>query len=211
MRKINKNRVFYFVITLLLIVCILITGIKAYNEFFKSSEVEYKEPKKLDSIELYGYSLDENDTELYKTYFNELKDVLNEEDVSYEEYASSVVKLFITDLYTLDNKVSSSDIGGLEFIYPEFLDNFKMNVGDTMYNHVKNNIDGERNQELPIVSNVIVSSVTPIKYTYNLDEYDAYRIVVSWEYEKDLGYENKGEVTLLKQDSKLYIVEKTGE
>lgn len=211
MKRINKNRVFYFVIILLLIICILIIGVKAYNEFFKSNEVEYKEPKKLDSIELYGYDLDENDTPLYKTYFNELKDVLNEEDINYEEYARSVTKLFVTDLYTLNNKISSSDIGGLEFVYPEFLDNFKLNLGDTMYNHIKNNIDGERVQDLPIVSNVIVSSVTPISYLYNNSSYDAYRVVVSIEYEKDLGYEKNGEITLVKHDNKLYVVEKTGE
>lgn len=211
MKRINKSRVFYVVIGFLIILCLLITGIKAYKEFFAKDNNEAKEPKKLDSIELYGYSLDENDSALYKTYFNELKDVLNESDVNYEEYAKSVTKLFVTDLYSLSTKVSSSDIGGVEFVYPDFVSNFKMNAGDTMYNHVKNNIDGTREQKLPLVKSVSVSSITPITYTYGEKDFEAYRVVTTWEYEEDLGYETSGEFTLVKQDNKLYIVEKTGE
>lgn len=211
MRKINKNKVFYFVISLLLIACISITGIKAYKEFFGKNDNEPTEPKKLDSIDMYGYSLDEYDSELYKTYFNELKDVLNKDDINYEDYAKVETKLFITDLYTLSTKISSSDIGGLEFVYPDFVSNFKMNAGDTMYNHIKNNLDGTREQKLPTVSNVTVSSVTPITYIYGEKDFEAYRTVANWEYEEDLGYENSGEFTLVKHDNKLYVVEKTGE
>ena len=40
-------------------------GYKVYNDFFNKNE----ERKQIDSIEFYGYTLSENDTDIYKTYF----------------------------------------------------------------------------------------------------------------------------------------------
>ena len=44
---------------------------------------------------------------------------LNECDLKEEEYAKVISQLFVTDLFTLDNKLTSNDIGGLQFIYKE--------------------------------------------------------------------------------------------
>lgn len=212
MKKVlNKNKLFYFIITVLLFICFVIVGIKAYKEFWGNKEPKTTKPKELDSISLYGYTLDELDSSLYKEYFNELKSILNEEEVNFEDYAKSVVKLFVTDFYTLSTKITSSDIGGVEFIYPDFVDNFKMNAGDTIYNHVKNNAYGDRVQDLPTVKSVTIGNVISTTYTYAEEEYNAYRVDATWDYEVDLGFENSGEFYLIKHDSKLYIVEKTGE
>ena len=43
--------------------------------------------------------------EIYKTYFKELSKVLNEKTIDYTEYAKLISKLFVIDLYTLDNKL----------------------------------------------------------------------------------------------------------
>ena len=80
--KKNKGR---GVIVIFIIVGIILFGYLGYrvkNDFFKGSE-----RKKLDSIELYGYTLSKNDTEIYKTYFKELSKVLNEKTIDYTEYA----------------------------------------------------------------------------------------------------------------------------
>ena len=62
--KKNKGIV---VIIIFIIVGVLLFGYLGYrvkSDFFKGSE-----RKKLDSIELYGYTLSNNDTDIYKTYF----------------------------------------------------------------------------------------------------------------------------------------------
>lgn len=199
--KKNKGR---GVIVIFIIVGIILFGYLGYrvkNDFFKGSE-----RKKLDSIELYGYTLSKNDTEIYKTYFKELSKVLNEKTIDYTEYAKLISKLFVIDLYTLDNKLASTDIGGLEFLHKDLKDNFKENMGSTLYNFVESNIDGKRTQELPIVKDVNVSDVFETKYTYNKTEYDAYIVSTDTTYEKDLGYPKSMKLTIIKDNNILYIV-----
>ena len=192
------------VIIIFIIVGILLFGYLGYrvkNDFFKGSE-----RKKLDSIGLYGYTLSKNDTEIYKTYFKELSKVLNEKTIDYTEYAKLISKLFVIDLYTLDNKLASTDIGGLEFLHNDLKDNFKENMGSTLYNFVESNIDGKRTQELPIVKDVEVSDVFETKYTYNETEYDAYIVSTNITYEKDLGYPKNMKLTIIKDNNILHIV-----
>ena len=199
--KKNKGR---GVIVIFIIVGIILFGYLGYrvkNDFFKGSE-----RKKLDSIELYGYTLSKNDTEIYKTYFKELSKVLNEKTIDYTEYAKLISKLFVIDLYTLDNKLASTDIGGLEFLHKDLKDNFKETMGSTLYNFVESNIDGKRTQELPIVKDVNVSDVFETKYTYNKTEYDAYIVSTDITYEKDLGYPKSMKLTIIKDNNILYIV-----
>lgn len=199
--KKNKGR---GVIVIFIIVGIILFGYLGYrvkNDFFKGLE-----RKKLDSIELYGYTLSKNDTEIYKTYFKELSKVLNEKTIDYTEYAKLISKLFVIDLYTLDNKLASTDIGGLEFLHKDLKDNFKENMGSTLYNFVESNIDGKRTQELPIVKDVNVSDVFETKYTYNKTEYDAYIVSTDITYEKDLGYPKSMKLTIIKDNNILYIV-----
>ena len=81
-------------------------GYRVYNDFFKDNAVR----KPVDSIELYEYTLSSNDTEIYKTYFKELTAILNEKPINYSEYAKCISKLFIIDVYTLDNKLGSAAV-----------------------------------------------------------------------------------------------------
>ncbi len=207
MRKVlNKNKLFYFVMISLILVVIIVIGVKFTLEFLVKDEKNVVTKKELDSLELYGYTLDDYDSDLYKEYFNDLKSTLNSKEVNYEDYAKEIVKLFVSDFYTLDNKLTSSDIGGVEFIPSDMVENFKMHAGDTMYNHVKTNIYGDRVQKLPIVKSVEVTNIENITYTYKDKEYSAYRVSARWEYQEDLGYKNNEIFTLIKDNNKLYIV-----
>ena len=207
MKKVlNKNRLFYFVSTVLIIIVLIIIGVKFVKDFIIKDNRQVVSKNNLDSLELYGYTLDDMDSKEYKEYFNELKAVLNSDSVNYEEYAKGVVKLFVTDFYTLDTKITSSDIGGVEFIPSDMVDNFKMHAGDTMYNHIKTNIYGDREQELPHVKSVSIDDITSETYTYKEKEYEAYRVKASWSYAKDLGYDKEGEFVLIKDNNKLNIV-----
>lgn len=207
MRKVlNKNKLFYFVMISLILVVIIIIGVKFTFEFLVKDDKNVVTKKELDSLELYGYTLDDYDSDLYKEYFNDLKGTLNSKEVNYEDYAKEIVKLFVSDFYTLDNKLTSSDIGGVEFIPSDMVENFKMHAGDTMYNHVKTNIYGDRVQKLPIVKSVEVTNIENITYTYKDKEYSAYKVSTRWEYQEDLGYKNNEIFTLIKDNNKLYIV-----
>ena len=207
-RKINFKRIYYFVSIALLLIVLLIIGVKVYFDFFRNDDKSVETREKLDSLELYGYTLDDEDTELYKSYFNELKEVLNEDDINNKKYASLLVQLFVVDVYNLNNKLTSTDIGGLEFIHTDLVENFKINLGDTMYNTIESNLYGDRTQSLPVVSEVTINSVEEYNYNYNDQEYDGYLVSASWEYESDLGYENCASFILIEDNNKLNIVEK---
>ncbi len=196
--KVNKVIVIFIVVGVILFGFL---GYKVKNDFFKGSL-----HKKVDSIEFYGYTLSKNDTDIYKSNFKELSKVLNEKEINYTDYAKLISKLFIIDLYTLDNKLASTDIGGLEFLHKDLKENFKENMGSTLYNFVESDIDGKRTQELPIVKDVIVDDVFETKYTYNKTEYNAYIVSTTISYEKDLSYPKSMKLTIINDNNILYIV-----
>jgi len=123
-------------------------------------------PEKVDQMENYDYYLDDNATEYYKELYNELKVVLNSDEVNEEDYAKIVSKLFVTDLFTLDNKLTSSDIGGLQFVFTGFKDDFVNIAKNSLYSSVQSNIYDDRNQELPIVKEVHINSIDKSTFTY---------------------------------------------
>ena len=210
-KKINRNRLFYFSVIVITVIIVAVTSVKVVFDFFITDDKEIKSKKELDNLEIYGYTLDDLDTSLYKTYFDELKEILSKEELNWEEYAGGLTKLFVTDFYTLNNKITSSDIGGTEFIHHDMLDNFIMHSGDTMYGHIKNNVYGDRVQELPIVSSVTINEIVSESYNYNDNSYEAYKVSAQWEYEKDLGYDKTGVFYLIKDNNKLNVVQKLGE
>ena len=178
-------------------------GYVVYNDFFKKVE----EDVVIKNLELYGYSLQESDTELYKSEFDNLSNTLNKETIDFEEYAKCISKLYVIDFYTLSNKLSNTDIGGLEFIYPEIKDNFKLKAKDTIYKYIEVNYNGKREQKLPEVSEVNVEEVTESKYKIGEEEFDSYVVKTRWQYVEDLGYQTSAKLTIIKDSSKLYIVE----
>ena len=77
-----------------------------------------------------------------------------------------------------------------------------------MYNTIESNLYGDRVQNLPVVSDVIINSIRETTYEYNSEEYLGYIVDASWEYETDLGYENNASFVLIDDNNKLNIVEK---
>ncbi len=199
-KKTNSKIILLFIVVGIILFSVLF--IKIYNDFIKDNSAQ----KQISSIEYYGYTLNSNDTDLYKSYYKELDKVLKEKKVDYRSYASLLSKLFIVDVYSLNNKLASTDIGGLEFIHPDLKENFKENMSETLYKYVESNIDGKRTQELPIVKEIKVDNVFETKYTYNDTEYDAYLVNANWTYEKDLGYQTSSKLTVIKVDNILYVV-----
>ena len=205
----KKNKI--WIITISLVILFSILGYLAYNIFFKkeAKKDETSNETNITEINGYGITLTDNDTALYKTEFEMLKANLESENIDYQEYAKSIAKLYIIDLYTINNKVNKYDVGGLEFIYEGAKDNYITNVTDTLYKYVEDNSKNKRKQELPVVSSVSVDSINEATYKVNSENitYNAYKIKVTWDYEKDLGYDKTAEVIIINKDNHLYVVE----
>ena len=58
------------------------------------------------TIENWNYTLDDRDTDLMQEEFNNLNTILLDDTIDYEEYAKSLAKLYIIDLYTINNKIN---------------------------------------------------------------------------------------------------------
>ena len=203
MKKINKDTLITILFILLGIILLSFIGLTVYKDFFNKS----KEDVVLKNLELYGYTLQESDTDVYKKEFDNLSKVLNQKEINFEEYAKSISKLYIIDFYTLSNKVSNTDIGGLEFIYPMYINNFKLKAKDTIYKYIEVNYNGERTQVLPEVSEVLVDSINKSTYKIGEEEFESFELDITWNYKEDLGYQTSSTLVIVKDSNKLYIVE----
>ena len=195
------------IIGVALILIIALAAIIAINFMPKKEKV--KEVKVLKSIEEYGYELKDNKTKKYKELFKQLEDILREDEVNQEEYAKKVAEMFVYDFYSLEDKVAKTDVGGVDFVHPDALDNFLLNAEDTYYKYIESNIYGERKQDLPAVDTITVESITPTEFAYNKTKHEGYEVKVNWTYtnEKFSSYQKSAVVVLIKKDIKYYVVE----
>lgn len=190
----------FIVIAILLIISFLVYKLLKNNNTNDNIKV-------VDSIEKYGYNLDDRDSALMKSKYEELKKVLNSDEIDYEEYAKILAELFIIDLFTLNNKINKYDVGSAEYVYPDSIENFKLNVEDTIYKHMENNSDGKRKQDLPEVSGSNITAINTGEFLIDDENYDSFIVELNWDYVKDLGYDDNATITLINLDNKLYVVE----
>ena len=200
-----KKKYKVILIIIIILIVLLAASLVAVKLLSKSDNKDAV--KVVDSIDEFGYTLDDRDTALMKNTYNELKNVLSADEINYEEYAKKLSELFVIDLFTMDNKVNRYDVGSTEYVYPDNVDNFKTNVEDTIYKSMENNSDGKRRQDLPEVSSITNSSVEGSTFLFGEDEYDSYVVSITWDYVDDLGYDDNATITLIESDNKLYVVE----
>ena len=167
--------------------------------YYSKKEINHEEEYK-DVIEDYDYKLSSNATQLYKTHFYELKDLLESGSFNNEDYAKKVSILFIIDLYTLSNKENKYDVGGVEFIYPDNLENYELKVKDTIYKYISTKSKKDRME---------VTSINITNFEYDEEE-NNYIIDLKWSYNKDEGYDNNSKITLTSLDKKIYIINHEG-
>ena len=162
----------------------------------------------ISEIDSYNYKLESNATRIYKKYYKELEEELSDNKVDEKNYASLISKLFIIDYYTLNNKVTNKDIGGVQFIHSNLQDSFITNASNTVYKYVKSDLYGNRKQKLPEVNDVEIKSINEIKYE-NREFQDSfgYEVVVSVGYVKDYDYPEEVTLTIIHEENKLVIVE----
>ena len=206
--KNNSNKNKQVLLTICLLVFIYFIGGIVFCSLKKNISISKTKVDNGIQINGFEYILYESHPELYKNEFKVLKDNLESEEIDYQEYAKSISKMFIIDLYNLDNKKNMYDVGGVVFVYPDARENYKFNVTNTLYKYMKDNSDGKRNQKLPEVKSVNLIRCEDTKYTIGEEEFDGYKINIDIEYNEDLGYDKNAEIIIIKQDKYLYIVEK---
>ncbi len=216
MKKKNKKRINRkkIVIMLLVLIVLVISLIYIYFNSNKENNVIKSKSKVVDSIQKYGYTVSDTDTKLFKTKFRELKRLLSSENIDSQKYAELVGELFIVDFFSLDNKVTKNDVGGVEYVYSNYKTSFIDKARDQFYKFVKNDLNDDRNQELPEVSTIKVDSTEEIDASSVLktDEFKniekAYKINLSWTYVKDLGYQSSATLIIIKDGDFKFSVAK---
>lgn len=148
------------------------------------------------------YILYKRDSSLYKENFEKLRTILETSPVDNKKYAETIVKLFVIDFYTLDNKNDNTDIGGLQYVHSNLKDNLVLNASSTMYKYINTT------KELPKVKSITSVDTRETTYKINDNDYSAYAITINWEYDKDLGYEKQGTFIVVNDNGNLSIVEK---
>ena len=211
------KKVFVIIMMILILVGLCFGCYYVYDNFINVDNYKKGKPvevaAKIDSIKGYNYVLYEDSTELYKNLYYELKEVLEADTIDEAKYAEVVSKMFVADFYTLNTKVTNQDVGGLEFIYSDNKENFKLKASDTLYKYIESNVYGDRTQKLPEVSE-FVSCVSKVD-GYNFNDKDtglkifdtkSYVVNLTWTYKENLGYQTKATIRLVHEDNILSIV-----
>lgn len=193
---------------LLILVLLMIALVVGYYFLGSSNDSGVKKVEVVDSIEEYGYKLHDNETSLYKEAFEELKKILNEKPIDFNKYAELVAKLYIIDFYTLSNKVTNHDIGGVDFWHPSYVEVFRTKAKDTIYKYIQSDVYKDRKQELPTVKSIELINISNVEFTFDeVTDSNAIVVDLSFDYDKDIGYPKKSTVTLVHKGKMLYIVE----
>ena len=173
---------------------------KAYCEI-----INFEMPEE---IEGYGYILKPTRNDRYKEMFHQLERILSEKKIDEKAYVTQISKMFIMDFYTLNDKLASTDVGGIDFVHTNAKTNFLEKAENTVYKYVESDIDG-RDQKLPEVTDVFIEKIENIDYNYNSDFNDsfAYQVDVSIVYKEDLGYPTFANLIFTHEGNKLSLVE----
>ena len=188
---------------LLVLVLFIIAGLVlyGYGYLMKTKNEVVNSANVFDSIEKYGYTLNDNVTQYYKDEFNKLKTM--EDD---KEIATQVAKLFVIDIYSINYKINKYEVTSMQYFYSDKRDMHRQKMVDTIYKYVEDNSYDDRKQELPEVKEVTVKEVKEDKYKMGDEKRDSYVVTLGISYIKDLGYDKLAEVTLVKDGNNYSVV-----
>lgn len=204
----KKRKIKPWPVILTLIICCFIVLLFCLVDIYRSLKSgNISQVKVLETIENFDYKLDENDSAYVKSLFKDLKKVLEEEQVDEQSYASLMSQIFVADFYSLKQAINKNDVGGTQFVYEPYQNDFIASAKSTIYAYVENNIYGTRNQALPLVSNVEVTDIQSTEYESDMvSDQKAYLVDLYVTYEETLDYPNHVSLTLVHNDDKLQIV-----
>ena len=190
------------IILIAVLFAIVGTFIIIYTRLQKKSDIPVNVATVKDSIDKYGYTLNDDVTAYYQQEFDDLKAMANDSSKSDEDIASQVAKLFVIDLFSMNYKVNKYEVTSTQYFYSDKQDMHKQKVIDKLYNLMEDNGFNDRKQKLPEVTNVTVNSTT--KGTYNMTDtrkVDSYVVDLGITYKEDLGYDTESVVTMVKDSN----------
>lgn len=201
-KKKSKVKIFLIVLLILLIIA---SGVFLVWKFVLDKEetgtaVEIKE---LDNLSDYSYVLTDRDSDYYRSEFEELKKIVNVDEVDEEAYAVQVGRMFIIDLYTMNTKVNKYDIGGIEFIHVDAKESYEKKVMDTLYSQLLDDTYGDRKQVLPEVNSLETISTEKITYSVLGNDQTCYLTKFNVGYVSDLKYDSKQSVVVCQENDSI--------
>ena len=210
-RKVIKIKPITKLLLCLIAVAVIVGGFLVWNNFIKPKS---NKPKVVDSIknEDVDYVVSETDTKLFKDTFGELKKVLNAKEVDNKKYAEVITKLFVIDFFTLSNKTSKNDVGGVQFVYESYQTDFVEGARNSIYKQVQSDMSGSKlNGSLPTVTKVKVDSIDEIS-PYSMfggnfftEDQVGYMINISWEYKNDDDFQSNATIVVVPDGKKLSV------
>ena len=99
-----------------------------------------------------------------------------------EAEAEALAKLFVADFFTLSNKTSDTDIGGLNYIPSDAYEDMEVYARFYFYNNYSSIVAEYGEEQLPTVEDVTVSDVQATQITYGDTTYDGYEVSVTITY-----------------------------
>ncbi len=193
---------------ILVLALVIVLALFVFFLIKKTKESTVTKKEAVNEIEEYGYTLKSGASQDYKERFEKLKTVLESEEVDEEEYVTLISEMFVLDFFTLEDKVAKTDVGGTDFLYEGVKEDFLEKAMDTYYKYLETNLDGKRDQDLPVVTNPSVTEVTQEAFAYgNENDENAYVVTISWDYQVDLGYQEEAELIFIHDEKKLSLVE----
>lgn len=210
-KKNTKNKKKRIIVTILVVILVVLLIAFAVN--IGKDDNKDKKPKVVDEIKKFSYTVSETDTKLFKDTFKKLKETLSKDEVDNKEYAKLISELFVIDFYTLDNKKTKNDVGGVQFVYEKHKTDFVDKAREGMYKQVKSNLDNNRKQNLPEVETVEVTSVEEVvpsaifesEEFANVTEAEAYEIKLNWTYKNNDNFQTEATIVVVKDGDKLSI------
>jgi len=190
-------------VVLLILIFVYCIGGVIYSLNIKDNK---KQEDTILSINGYEYKIKNSVNDLYKNEFNKLKTNLESDNVNLNEYIKSIAKLYIIDLYSLNDKINKYDVSAAQYVIDTSRENFKLKVSETIYKYIEDKSDGERSQDLPIVTEIFVDNVNETTYKINELDYKGYQVLISWKYDKDLGYPMSADLTLIEENNIISVV-----
>jgi len=214
----------------------LLFDLRRYNRDDETTLTREEQDRIEEFSTISSYKLRRNPTIYQIELFEQLIDSQlnffeNSTEANMLSYAEKVVQNFIADFFTLSNKNSRSDVGGLQFIADELVNDFQNFAIDEFYLHLNSQIEMYGRQSLPTVQKTFILNtefVTRTEMRKDYSEYEEERLVkdafgnilgvavetivvdIEWEYGlSTLDYINefqtRARVTLLQQGNSLVI------
>jgi len=134
-------------------------------------------------------------------------------DVDHAEYANLLAKAFVFDFFNWSDKTSSSDIGGIQFVFSPLQSQFFKNATKTYYLNFYS--IKEHSEQSPVVKNVELLQIEPSFSILIVDEeeveYAGYTATLHIEYDSENEFLKEVTIDIVEYNENLYVIAVEGE